>query len=32
VLKTPEELEIDDASASKQWYIGESTITKVVIP
>ncbi len=32
VLKTPEELEFDDAETSKQWYIGESTITKVVIP
>ncbi len=32
VLKTPEELEFDDAETSKQWYIGEATITKVVIP
>ena len=32
VAKTPEELEFDDAEATKQWYIGENTITKVVIP
>ncbi len=32
VLKTPEELEFDDAETSKQWFIGESTITKVVLP
>ncbi|MBQ7416412.1 MAG: leucine-rich repeat protein [Oscillospiraceae bacterium] len=32
VQKTPEELAIDDQSTSKQWYIGENTITKVVIP
>ena len=32
VDKTPEELEFDDAENTKQWYIGESTITKVVIP
>ena len=32
VTKTPEELEIDDTSITKQWYIGENTITKVVIP
>ncbi len=32
VEKTPEELAFDDAETSKQWYIGESTITKVVIP
>ena len=32
VTKTEEELLIDDTSISKQWYIGESTITKVIIP
>lgn len=32
VDKTPEEIELDDSSLSKQWYIGENTITKVVIP
>ncbi len=32
VQKTEEELAFDDAEASKQWYIGDSTITKVVIP
>ncbi len=32
VEKTAEELAFDDAETSKQWYIGESTITKVVIP
>ena len=32
VTKTPEEMLIDSTSTSKQWYIGENTITKVVIP
>ena len=32
IPKTEEELEFDDAQTSKQWYIGESTITKVVLP
>ncbi len=32
VLKTEEELAFDDAETSKQWFIGESTITKVIIP
>ncbi|MBQ4600589.1 MAG: leucine-rich repeat protein [Oscillospiraceae bacterium] len=32
VEKTPEELEHDDAETMKQWYIGENTVTKVVIP
>ena len=32
VQKTEEELAFDDAETSKQWFIGESTITKVVIP
>ncbi|MBO5129904.1 MAG: leucine-rich repeat protein [Oscillospiraceae bacterium] len=32
VEKTPEELLIDDKETSKQWYIGENTVTKVVIP
>lgn len=32
VAKTEEELAFDDSENSKQWYIGESTITKIVIP
>ncbi len=32
VLKSEEELAFDDAETSKQWYIGDSTITKVIIP
>ncbi len=32
VQKTEEELAFDDAETSKQWYIGESTITKVIVP
>ena len=32
VDKTPEELEIDDRETSKQWFIGDNTITKVVLP
>lgn len=32
ILKTEEELEFDDAETSKQWYIGDNTVTKVVIP
>ena len=32
IPKTEEELAFDDAETSKQWYIGESTITKVVVP
>ena len=32
VEKTAEELLIDSTSVSKQWYIGDNTITKVVIP
>ena len=32
VEKTPEELEFDDAENTKQWFIGESSITKVIIP
>jgi len=32
VLKTEEELAFDDAETSKQWYIGEATVTKVIIP
>ncbi len=32
VMKTEEELAFDDATTSKQWYIGENTITKVIIP
>lgn len=32
IMKTEEELAIDDRETSKQWFIGDSTITKVVIP
>ncbi len=32
VLKTEEELAIDDREATKQWYIGEASITKIVLP
>ncbi len=32
VPKTEEELAFDDAESTKQWYIGEGTITKVIIP
>jgi len=32
ILKTEEELAFDDAETSKQWYIGDATVTKVVIP
>ena len=32
IPKTEEELAFDDAETSKQWYIGENTVTKVVIP
>ncbi len=32
ILKTPEELAFDDAETSKQWFIGDDTITKVVLP
>lgn len=32
VAKSEEELAIDDTETSKQWYIGESSITKVIIP
>ena len=32
VMKTEEELAFDDAETSKAWYIGDSTITKVIIP
>ena len=32
VPKTEEELAFDDRETTKQWYIGESTITKVIIP
>ena len=32
IPKTQEELEFDDAETSKQWFIGESTITKVILP
>jgi len=32
IEKTPEELEFDDAENVKQWFIGNATVTKVVIP
>ena len=32
IMKTPEELEFDDAETSKAWFIGDNTVTKVVIP
>ena len=32
VDKTEEELAFDDAENTKQWYIGEASVTKVVIP
>lgn len=32
VDKNEEELEFDDAETTKQWFIGESTITKVIVP
>ncbi len=32
VLKSPEELAFDDAETSKAWFIGDNTVTRVVIP
>ncbi len=32
IMKTEEELAFDDKETSKQWFIGDNTITKVVIP
>ncbi|MBE6942315.1 MAG: hypothetical protein E7455_08550 [Ruminococcaceae bacterium] len=32
IEKTQEELEFDDAEAVKQWFIGNATVTKVIIP
>ncbi len=32
IAKTPEELAFDDAEATKQWFIGDASITKVIIP
>ncbi|MBR6562375.1 MAG: leucine-rich repeat protein [Clostridia bacterium] len=32
IMKTPEELAFDDAETSKAWFIGDNTITKVIIP
>ncbi len=32
VNKTEEELAFDDSETMKQWYLGDSTVTKVVIP
>lgn len=32
VAKTEEDLLFDDQSVTKQWFIGDSTVTKVIIP
>ncbi len=32
IPKTEEELEFDDAETSKQWFLGDNTITKVILP
>ena len=32
IMKTPEELAFDDAEQSKAWFIGDNTVTKVIIP
>ncbi|MBQ8896830.1 MAG: leucine-rich repeat protein [Clostridia bacterium] len=32
IMKTAEELAFDDAETSKAWFIGDNTVTKVVIP
>ena len=32
VMKTEDEMLVDDTSMTKQWFIGENTITKVIIP
>lgn len=32
VAKTPEELEFDDSETMKMWFIGDATITKVIVP
>jgi len=32
IMKTPEELLIDDRETSKAWFIGDNTITKVIVP
>ena len=32
IEKTAEELAFDDAENTKQWYIGDSTVTKVILP
>lgn len=32
ILKSEAELAIDDRETSKMWYIGENTITKVILP
>ena len=32
IMKTEEELAFDDSETSKAWFIGDNTITKVVIP
>ncbi|MBQ9848636.1 MAG: leucine-rich repeat protein [Clostridia bacterium] len=32
IMKTPEELALDDRETSKAWFIGDNTITKVIIP
>ena len=32
IAKTAEELAFDDAENTKQWFIGDNTVTKVIIP
>ena len=32
VAKTPAELALDDREMTKQWFIGDNTVTKVIIP
>ena len=32
IMKTAEELAFDDAETSKAWFIGDNTVTKVIIP
>ena len=32
IEKTPEEMAFDDVETSKQWFIGDNSITKVIIP
>ena len=32
IAKTEEELAFDDRESTKQWYIGDATITKIILP